>query len=309
MGEAIAKSKYSYSKIDTYEQCHFKFKLQYIDGNYFYSDSIATLFGSEIHEIEETIANNIKNKEAINYIALKNKLILKMAELKYKFPADFEALDKSMRTYQDKAKAYLEKGIYRLENFMKAHPTYEIVGAEIPFKFDFDDEFYFSGFIDRVFKDTATGKYIIQDIKTWAIPAEEEKLKTPLQFVVYSLAVKNMYGVTTDDITCEYDLPICDLVQKGGTAGYINRGISKLKKLFNSIKAKDFTPKPSPLCHWCNFCSHNENAPEEGKHLCPYFMHWTKENKDFSKENEWHGLENHQKVMEAYQKKYQNTEE
>ena len=304
MGEIIAKTKYSYSKIDTYEQCHFKFKLQYLDGHYYYSDNVATLFGSAIHKVEEDIANCIKEGKPIDYIELKNGLILKLAEIKHKFPKDYEELDKSMRTYSDKAKFYLEKGIYRLENFMKAHPTYEIVGAEIPFKFDFDDEFYFSGYIDRVFKDTATGKYLIQDIKSWAIPAEEEKLKTPLQFVVYSLAVKNMYGVTTDDITCEYDLPVCDLVQKGGTAGYINRGISKLTKLFEGIKANNFEPKPSPLCHWCNFCSHNENAPEEGKHLCPYFMHWTKENKDFSKENEWHGLENHQAILEAYHKKY-----
>ena len=290
MGEIIAKTKYSYSKIDCYEQCHFKFKLQYLDGKYFYSDSVATLFGSAIHKVEEDIANCIREGKPIDYIALKNSLILKLSEIKHKFPKDYEELDKSMRTYSDKAKFYLEKGIYRLENFMKAHPTYEIVGAEIPFKFDFDDEFYFSGYIDRVFKDTATGKYLIQDIKSWAIPAEEDKLKTPLQFVVYSLAVKNMYGITTDDITCEYDLPVCDLVQKGGTAGYINRGIAKLKKLFGGIKANNFEPKPSPLCHWCNFCQTNPNAPEEGKYLCPYYMHWTKENKDFSKENEWHDL-------------------
>ena len=304
MGEIIAKTKYSYSKIDCYEQCHFKFKLQYIDEHYIKTDSVATLFGNAIHETEEEIANSIKAGKAIDYIGLKNGLVLKLAEIKHRFPKEYEDLDKSMRTYSDKAKFYLEKGIYRLENFMKTHPTYEIVGAEIHFAFDFNDEFYFDGYIDRVFRDTTTGKYLIQDIKTWAIPAENEKLITPLQFVVYSLAVKNMYKVSTDDITCEYDLPMCDLTQKGGTMGYVNRGISKLNKLFSSIKAKEFEPKPSPLCHWCQFCQTNENAPEEGKHLCPYYMHWTKEKKDFSKENDWHGLENHNAILEAYHKKY-----
>ena len=304
MGEIIAKTKYSYSKIECYEQCHFKFKLQYLDGHYYFSESIATLFGSAIHKVEEDIANLIKEGKPIDYVGLKNSLILKLAEIKHKFPKEYEELDKSMRTYSDKAKFYLEKGIYRLENFMKAHPTYEIVGAEIPFKFDFNDEFYFSGYIDRVFKDTATGKYLIQDIKSWAVPAEDDKLVTPLQFVVYTLAVKNMYGVSTDDITCEYDLPVCDLVQKGGTAGYVNRGIMKLTKLFDGIKNQAFEPKPSPLCHWCNFCKTNENAPAEGKHLCPYYMHWTREDKSFKKENDWHGLENHNVILEAYHKKY-----
>ena len=99
-------------------------------------------------------------------------------------------------------------------------------------------------------------------------------------------------------------MPICDLTQKGGTAGYINRGITKLTKLFEGIKAKDFEPKPSPLCAWCNFSKTNEKAPEEGKYLCPYYSHWTKDNKDFSTENDWHGLDNHNAILEAYHKKY-----
>ena len=86
MGEIIVKTKYSYSKIDCYEQCHFKFKLQYLDGKYFYSDSVATLFGSAIHKVEEDIANCIKEGKPIDYITLKNNLILKLAEIKHKFP-------------------------------------------------------------------------------------------------------------------------------------------------------------------------------------------------------------------------------
>lgn len=301
------EEKYSYSKLETYEGCPFKYFLKYIEKHNVFCENVATAFGKLIHATEESIANSIKAHEPINYVKLKNDFILKLQEIKHKYPTDFMALDKSDRTYQDKAYFYLETGIYRLENFMKAHPTYEVVGAEISFKFLFKDSVPFGGFIDRVFRDTATNKYIIQDIKTYAVPVEHDKLVTPLQFVVYALAAKELYGATADQIICQYDLPLCDLTQDAGTAGFVNRGINKISKLFGGIGDKDFAPKPTPLCHWCEFCSHNENAPWEVKLLCPYFSHWTKEVKDFSKENEWAGMENHAAILEAYHKKYQNS--
>ena len=295
--------KYSYSKVDCYKQCPFKFKLKYIDGHYTSSSSIATEFGTLIHSIEEEIANSIKGNLPINYAGLKNKLILKAAELEAKYPADFKTADKSGKNYQEKVNFYLLDGIYRLEQYMKAHPTYEIVGAEIPFSFEFEDRAKFSGYIDRVIKDQVTNKYICQDIKTWAEPKDEKELATPLQFVVYTLAIKNLYGAVSEDISCSYDLPICNLVQSAGTSGYMTRGIKKIRALLDSIDAGDYTPNPSPLCHWCEFCPTNPNQEEANKNLCPYHSLWTKENKKFDVAEVWEGLDKHQIILEKYIKK------
>ena len=76
--------KFSYSKLDTYVQCPFKFKLKYVDGHYIFNSSIATEFGTLIHETEETIAKNIINNEPIDYVKLKNNIILKLSELQKK---------------------------------------------------------------------------------------------------------------------------------------------------------------------------------------------------------------------------------
>ena len=298
------KEKYSYSKLETYENCPFRYKLKYIDKNFFSSSSLATEYGTLIHGIEEDIANAIRNKQPINYIELKNRLILKAAELQHKYPVDYVALDKSERTYIQKTNEYLESGIYRLENFMKEHPTYEIVGAEQKFEFDFNDKTYFGGFIDRVFHDTATNEYLIQDIKTWAEPKDQKDLVTPLQFVTYVMAAKELYKVPAEQIKCQYDLPLCNLTQDAGTKGFLNRGHDKIEKLLTKIDNQEYAPAPSPLCAWCEFSKTNPNAPEQGKMMCPYFMHWTKDKKDFSKENEWHGIENHKAVLEAYHQKY-----
>ena len=62
--------QYSYSKLDLYAGCGFKYKLKYIDKIQFkWTDTIATEFGTCIHSIEEDIANAIKAGEPINYNA------------------------------------------------------------------------------------------------------------------------------------------------------------------------------------------------------------------------------------------------
>ena len=299
------KKKMSYSKVETYEQCGWKYLLQYVEGPYISTPGIALDVGNMIHDAEEKIANAIKAGNPIDYVSIKNGIILKSLEIEHKFPKEWNEIDKSGRYYKEKIKEYLTKNIYRLENFMKAHPTYEIVGAEIPFNFDRFD-YHFNGKIDRVFRNTATGEYICQDIKTWPELKDEKELVTPLQFVVYTIALKETYpDILTEEITCQYDLPFCDATQNAGTKGFVNRGIKKLEKLITGINNKDFKPHPTPLCYWCTYCDNNPNQPKDpnARGRCPYFCHYTKERqKDFSVENEWQGLENHQAILENYLK-------
>jgi len=297
--------KYSYSKLEVYVNCPFKYKLIYVDKIKAFTQSVATELGTLVHETEEAIAHAIQEKRAINYDALKQRFIAKREEIKNKYPVDYEVKDKAGTTYEEKTTKYLETGIYNLEKFMKAHPTYEIVGIEQSFNFKYKKSYTFIGYIDRVFRDTATNHYIIQDIKTWPVPHEQKELTTPLQFVVYAMAARQLWGVGTESISCEYYLPFCELTQSAGTKGYLARGVSKIEKIFAGILEKSFAPKPSPLCNYCAFCPTSPEAPAHTKHMCPYFSHWTRENrKDFSTENEWMGMENHEYILEAYHKQY-----
>lgn len=302
----MAEERFSFSKVDTYNQCPFKYLVKYINKNFPKGSSIALEYGTLIHSIEESICNSIKDNKPINYGKLKIDFLAKMHEIERKYPEDFYSLDKSGRNYQQKSFEYLEKYIYRLERFMKEHPTLEIIGAEVPINFRFDDQYLFRGSIDRLLRDKITGEYIIHDIKSYNVPLKDEPgdrdehLVTPLQFVVYSLAVSKMYGCDVETIKCGYDIPLCDIIQPAGTKGFITRGSNKLRKLFKGIFDGEWAPKPSALCHWCDYCATNDNAQEEFKYLCPYFMKWTKERKDFSKENEWLGIGNHQMILEHY---------
>ena len=291
--------KYSYTEIDTYEQCAFKYKLKYIDKNYVKTPAIALEIGTLIHSTEETIANKIKANEPINYDELKSSVVEKLETIRSRYPVEWEAEDKSGRTYNDKLYMYLKEGIYRLENFMRANPDLEIVAAEQKFLFEYKGKL-FRGSIDRVLRNKATNKYIIQDIKTYAVPVEKDKLRVPLQFVVYVLAAMDLYKLPVDSFSCQYDLPFCNVDQDAGQANFVDLGQVKLDEIFKAIEDQEFEPKQQFLCYWCEYCKSNPNAPEESKYLCPYYSHWTKQRHDFSRENKWEGLENHEKIMEKY---------
>lgn len=307
------KEKMSYSKIGVFEGCKYKYKLVYRDFNFIHDDSIATDFGTLIHYIEETMARKLQAGESLDskeLIAMlynadihnKTETILGVNILKDKYSEDWLTLDKSNRTYVDKINCYCNYGIYRLYSYLMNNPNLEITGIEQEFNLEFRN-YIFHGFIDRVFRDKTTGHIYIEDIKTWAKPAEDKDLTTPLQFVLYSLAAQQIYGVTEDQISCAYELPLCDMKQQAGSKGYMKRGLKKLNKLLDEIESGDFEPSPSPLCHWCVFSSTNPNQPDEAKGLCPYFSHWTKTNKDFSTENPWMGPEQHDAIYNSFREK------
>lgn len=273
-----ALDRYSYSKISCYKQCPMKFNIKYLEKNFIFNESIATAFGTLIHETEEAIAHAIIDNTPINYIALKNRFIIESHRLAIKYPDTFFARDKSDRTYQEKVYLYLDSGIYRLERFMRQHPDLKIIGIEQKFEYDYDGVHSFNGSIDRAFQNVNTGEILIQDIKSWPVPAQNSELKTPLQFAVYTMAAEQLWSVSTDKIKCEYDLPLCDTTQPALADDIVAEGRPVLDKLFKGIQNKDFKPIVSALCHWCEFNPLNnlEILDTKPNAVCPYFSTWQK---------------------------------
>lgn len=270
--------RYSYSKISTYSQCKFKFKTKYLDKNFIFNANIATDFGSLVHSIEEDIAKALQANQPVDYIALKNRFIIESRKIALKYPTDFYAKDKSDRTYQEKVYLYLDSGIYRLENFMKNNPDLNIIGIEQNFEYDYDGIHSFNGSIDRAFLNTRTGEVLIQDIKTWSVPAKNSELKAPLQFAVYMMAAQNLWHVSFDKIKCEYDLPLCDVTQAATSSDIVGEGKKVLDKLFKGIHNEDFKPTITALCHWCEYnpLTNPDILETKPEAVCPYFSTWQK---------------------------------
>lgn len=280
MSETVLKTldRYSYSKISTYKQCKFKFKLKYLDKNFLYSANVATDFGGLVHAIEEEIALALQANQPVNYVALKNKFIIESRKIALKYPTEFFTKDKSGRTYQEKVYLYLDSAIYRLENFMLAHPNLKIIGIEQHFEYNYDNMHSFNGSIDRAFLNTDTNEIIIQDIKTWSVEAQSSELKAPLQFAIYMMAAQDLWGITLDKIKCEYDLPLCNATQPALADNIVEEGKVVLDKLFKGIHSNNFKPTITALCHWCEYNPLNNPAIIDTKPeaVCPYFSTWQK---------------------------------
>ena len=323
------KTRYSYSRLDKYCECGYRYKLTYEDGNYIDEPGVAAAVGTLVHHIEEKIAGYIMAGEPIPYDDLRREFfeidvpekepeydssghkkkgseggIYGVNVLKGKSGGDFFELDSQGTSYFAKCQEYATSGIYRLQKYMDSHPELEIVDVEKEFFCEFNG-FALHGYIDRVLRDKETGEYILEDIKTRGKPFDEEKLKTPLQFVVYSIAAAKEYGLSEYPTRFNYDLPFCDIRQAAGTKGCLNRGFKKLEKIFSGITSKQFVPHPSPLCHWCEFCDTNPHQPEAGKAMCPYYSLWTPDGKHkaYETNHKWEGEEAHDRILEEYRAK------
>lgn len=168
-----------------------------------------------------------------------------------------------------------------------------VIGAEVPFEFVYNDRVIIHGFIDRV--DLLPSGYKVTDYKSSKAVFDERKIKTPMQFVIYDLACKFLYGEYP--VRHEYDFILLDKTQteKDGlcSSGYLARGIKKLNKLLDEIdyikEIDEYVPKPSPLCYWCDYCENTPNSVPKYKDKCPYYSLWTPNKKTFRVNKEFKG--------------------
>lgn len=300
--------KWSYSRLSCYDHCHFQYKLKYVDLHYPPFGNVATEFGTAVHKAEESIANCIKDNRAIDYVAIKNQFIIDCAKVAYKYTDWWQANKDSGKTYEEQKQYYLTYGVYRLEKFMQAHPSYIIVGAEVKIDYLYKNN-HFTGSIDRLLFDKATSTYYIQDIKSWPImePKHTADKKLPTQLAIYSLALAEMKSWNLDAIKCQYDLPLVDGIFDAGESGFIQKTTQALDEWFAGIEAQNWKPTASALCAWCPFSATNPDSSADFKYLCPYHSVWDRELREKGTSNKmansWQGIERHEAIMEAYTRK------
>ena len=318
MGEV----KYSYSRIETYNKCPWKYKLKYVDSNYIEGGTLATELGTLIHFIEEHISFYLMKGEAPDYDQLLDdyyninvpKKDSKDVDggqfginiLQKRYPSEFFTADENGNSYATRCEWYAKEGIYRQEKFLEAHPTYKIFDVEKYFEFTYEGHII-KGYIDRIWYDTATKQYIIDDIKTKNKFFDEKDTKTPMQHCIYAMALKEALGLFTEPTTFFYDLPFVNARQPVGSMHCIDRAKKKLSKLFAQIDGNmeniqdQWKPSPSALCYYCEFGGLNPKLTPEGRHLCPYYSLW-KPGAKFPCDtlNEWKGIDRHEEVMSHF---------
>ena len=292
---------FSYSKMEVFKNCPLQYRYKYIEKKYSQDTSIALELGSLCHYVLEQKGKMIVSGETVDYEKLNDILmngvtetdektkekLLGVNQLKRKyFEVWYEPDNASGASYDEKIKLF-DKVLHNEMEETDWKPTY----FEKPFEFVWDNKVILKGFIDRI--DTKDGQYRTVDYKTSKKVYEQSKLATSLQFGVYALAILNEFGVLP--IESEYRFVLIDDKQYALTKGWEKRLIKAMDKVFGDIEVSEkksvFVPKPSPLCHWCNFCQTNPEATiyrNEGE----YFSKWTPTQKTFEVNKKWNALEN-----------------
>lgn len=292
---------FSYSKMEVFKNCPLQYRYKYIEKKYSQDTSIALELGSLCHYVLEQKGKMIVSGETVDYEKLNDILmngvtetdektkeeLLGVNQLKRKyFEVWYEADNASGASYDEKIKLF-DKVLHDEMEETDWKPAY----FEKPFEFVWGNKVILKGFIDRI--DTKDGQYRTVDYKTSKKIYEQSKLATSLQFGVYALAILNEFGVLP--IESEYRFILIDDKQYALTKGWGNRLIKAMDKVFGDIEASEkknvFVPKPSPLCHWCNFCQTNPEATIY-RNECEYFSKWTPTQKTFEVNKKWNALEN-----------------
>lgn len=294
---------YSYSKLDLFESCNYKYKLKYIDRNFDNSDAIHLYLGTLCHKICE-IKGRIKaeGRELTkdDYVYLEtvledgieektdkgSELIIGLKEIKKKYLEDYYTADNATgMNYDEKIKLFMSKVIHE----EMEEPDWSVLHNEFSFEFVFcyesetgeRKEAIIHGFIDRV-DINEDDDYRVVDYKTSKKSYDPKKMATPLQQCIYGMALFNEYGKLP--VEYRYDFIFIDEYQQACTKGYLKRAIKKLTKLLNQIDeladTDMYKPSPTPLCYWC-FAGDSPNADDRFKGLCPYRSLWTPEKKTF----------------------------
>lgn len=285
-------AEFSHSRLEVFEQCPYKFDLHYNQQKISGDTAIALEFGSLCHYVLEMKGQMILNNQPIDYKKLIDTLdkgtdeLPGIVALKFKYMNTWNALDTEGRTYPDKVANVEEVIKTEMEN-----DEWKVFATEHPFEFVYDNRAKFRGSIDRIdyrINEDGETEYRIIDYKTAKKPYEDNKLTTSQQHSIYNMAFLLEYGV----------LPVANLyrhicigeTQYALTKGWSGRIVKKFDKVFGEIdedyKQKLWPVKPSPLCHFCQFCITNPEATKY-KRECDYYMKWTRSNKDFSVNKPW----------------------
>lgn len=202
----------SYSQFSQWNDCPFRWFLNYVKKHKFREPSIHLLFGTAMHEVVQTyitaIFKSVKVGEALDLIEM---LSLRMAVnyklMKEEFPDIAEPVSKEdmVEFYYDGVEILNWLKIHRIDYFNTK--THELIGIEIPTDRELVPGLKFVGDLDIVLKEKKSDKIKIIDLKTATKSWNSYKISsdsTSMQLVIYKIFYADRYNIPADNISIEY---------------------------------------------------------------------------------------------------------
>lgn len=291
-------SKYpyiSYSQMNVYNTCNYRWNLEYKLGNRRFTSSVFTTFGTAVHEVLQTyldvLYNHSEDKASdIDWLDFFKRTFQKVykKEVKANNNEQFISKDDFVSFYADGIeiiKYFIERSDYYFSN-----KSVHLVGCELPisYKPSSDYKVKYRGFLDVVFYDEETNRFKIVDIKTstmgWNkyMKADESKQN---QLLLYKKYFAKQHKIDEDNIDIEFFIlrrklyenttysvdriqiftPESDSSKTTNADNTMKKFISECFSADGKYLERDFEPNPSKKnCKYCPF-SDDKDMCEVGK--------------------------------------------
>jgi len=205
----------SFSQMNVYKGCEYRWKLEYKDGLRKFTSSSHTTFGTAMHETIQTYLDVLYNESEKKADDMDLHTLFKENFMK---EYDLQVAANDGEHYMDRStfEEFFEDGIAILDNFLPNRHYHffkdkvHLVGCEVPLSIAPDPEnpnVVYVGYLDVVLYNEVTGVYKIIDIKTstngWFKWAKEDETKQH-QLLLYKKFFALQYDVPEDKIDISF---------------------------------------------------------------------------------------------------------
>ena len=242
---------YSHSRLSCFEQCAYKYKLQYIDKvETELLQSIEAFLGSCVHEVLEKLYSDLRYEKQNSL----DDLIAFLHEI-WKKNWDDSIIIVKEEYGPDNYLKMAEKFISNYYNRYHPFDKDKTIALEDRILINLDNEgnYQLQGFIDRLVE-TEDGYYEIHDYKTNSRLPLPKYIKSDRQLALYMIGVKNYYPDVKDIKLIWHFLAFDKEIDSTRS----NEELEVLKKdtiaLIDRIESEEkFEANPSFLCDWCEY--------------------------------------------------------
>ncbi len=257
----MTKDRYSYSRIENFLQCRLQYKYRYIDYLKTKVETIEAFMGSRVHEALHDLYEFVKNK----VLKPKEWLLSRYESLWNEKMHDSIKVVKKELTAED----YYQKGRQCLIDYYDEYQPFDrtkIVKLEESLYFSLkqgDEEFTFTGILDRLDWDDKAKRFEIHDYKTSSSLMSQQEADKDLQLALYLIALAEKWPEAEKAKLVWHFLLFNKQLESSRTREQL---IEAQDKVIDRIKAietcEDFPPNKTVLCDWCGY-----------QEICPLWKH------------------------------------
>jgi putative RecB family exonuclease len=260
----LTMATYSHSRVSTFEQCPFKYKLQYVDKlEVEQEQTIEAFMGGLVHQTLEFMYKNKKFKKRVE-----KKILVKfyrdLWEKEYTKDILIPRADEGL-----KADNYRKMGEQFVSDYYDSHKSDDmtILGLETQDRMTLPDGNQWHVRIDKL--GCKGDVYFVCDYKTNARMKDQEEADSDRQLAMYSIWVQDKFKDAKKVILKWHMLAFNKEVTSERTPEELKKlqeGVMNvIKQIQQAEKEDNFPRKQCALCGWCIYKEH-----------CPSFKHQAK---------------------------------